>query len=79
MPAFEVKVTSKGQITIPAELRAVLSLKPGDKVELYLDRELRLLVRPRNLSPTAVFENAPKPKSDTQKDDGRRSHCRRRA
>ena len=60
MAAFEVTVTSKGQITIPAELRARLNLKEGDKLEFYLDRSGRVLVRPRNLSPTAVFENAPR-------------------
>ena len=27
------KVTSKGQITLPAELRKALHLKPGDRVE----------------------------------------------
>jgi AbrB family looped-hinge helix DNA binding protein len=59
MPAYEVTVTSKGQITIPAELRAKLNLKEGDKVEFYMDRSGRVLMRPRNLSPTAVFENAP--------------------
>jgi AbrB family looped-hinge helix DNA binding protein len=59
MPSFEVTLTSKGQITIPAELRARLNLKEGDKVEFFLDRSGRVLMRPRNLSPTAVFENAP--------------------
>jgi antitoxin PrlF len=60
MPAYEVTVTSKGQITIPAELRAKLNLKEGDKVEFFLDRSGRVLMRPRNLRPTAVFESAPK-------------------
>ncbi len=60
MPAYEVTLTSKGQITIPAELRAKLNLKEGDKVEFYLDRSGRVLMRPRNLSPTAVFKSAPK-------------------
>ena len=60
MPGYEVTVTSKGQITIPAELRAKLNLKEGDKVEFYLDRSGRVLMRPRNLGPTAVFENAPR-------------------
>lgn len=60
MPAYEVTVTSKGQITIPAELRAKLNLKEGDKLEFYMDRSGRVLIRPRNLSPTAVFEDAPR-------------------
>lgn len=29
------KVTSKGQITIPAEVRRVLNLKAGDKIDFY--------------------------------------------
>ena len=56
MPSFEATLTSKGQIRIPAELRARLNLKEGDKVEFFLDRSGRLLMRPRNLSPTAIFE-----------------------
>ena len=59
MPTYEVTVTSKGQITIPAQLRAKLNLKEGDQVEFYVDRSGRVLMRPRNLSPTAVFDNAP--------------------
>jgi AbrB family looped-hinge helix DNA binding protein len=60
MPSFEATLTSKGQITIPAELRAKLNLKEGDKVEFFVDRSGRVFMRPRNLSPTAVFEDAPK-------------------
>jgi AbrB family looped-hinge helix DNA binding protein len=58
MPGYEVTVTSRGQITIPADLRAKLNLKEGDKVEFFLDRSGKVLMRPRNLPPTAVFENA---------------------
>jgi antitoxin PrlF len=60
MPSYEVTVTSKGQITIPAELRAKFNLKEGDKLEFHMDRSGRVLVRPRNLSPSTVYENAPK-------------------
>jgi AbrB family looped-hinge helix DNA binding protein len=60
MPAFEATLTSKGQITIPAELRAKLGLKEGDKLEFYIDRSGTVLVRPRNASPSAVFDNPPK-------------------
>ena len=58
--SYEATLTSKGQVTIPAEVRAKLKLKEGDKIEFYFDLRDRLVVRPRNLSPTAVFENAPK-------------------
>lgn len=30
---YQSRMTSKGQITVPAELRAELGLKPGDRVE----------------------------------------------
>jgi antitoxin PrlF len=33
MPVFKSKVTSKGQITIPQEVRRRLGLKQGDEVE----------------------------------------------
>ena len=60
MRSFEVTLRSKGQITIPVELRARLRLRDGDKLEFYLDTKGRILVRPRNASASAVFENAPK-------------------
>jgi antitoxin PrlF len=91
MAAFEATLTSKGQITIPAELRAKLNLEEGDKIEFYMDRSGTVLVRPRNASPSAVFENAPRsarPPSDMTDDEAiatsvlekdRRSRRRRRA
>jgi antitoxin PrlF len=30
---FQSRMTSKGQVTVPAELRRELGLKPGDRVE----------------------------------------------
>jgi antitoxin PrlF len=33
MPVFKSKVTSKGQITIPVEVRRRLGIKQGDEVE----------------------------------------------
>ena len=36
-------ITSKGQVTIPAEIRKVLGLKPRDKVAFVLDQgEVRI-------------------------------------
>jgi antitoxin PrlF len=52
---FEATVTSEGQITIPAQLRARLNLKDGDKVEFYADHEGRIMMRPRNRSPAAFL------------------------
>ena len=36
-------ITAKGQVTIPAEIRRILGLKPGDKVAFTLNQgEVRL-------------------------------------
>jgi AbrB family looped-hinge helix DNA binding protein len=39
VPMATAKVTSRGQITIPAQIRASLGLKPGDSVE-FLEFEV---------------------------------------
>ena len=39
-------ITSKGQVTIPAEMRKTLGLEPGDQVGFMIDAEgLRLVPR----------------------------------
>jgi AbrB family looped-hinge helix DNA binding protein len=52
----EAKITSKGQITLPAALRAKWGLRDGDKVEFHTDTLGNVVVRPRNAKPSAVFE-----------------------
>ena len=37
MRSATAKVTSKGQITIPAEIRAALAVVPGDRVSFLLE------------------------------------------
>ncbi len=59
MADFRATVTSKGQMTLPAELRALWGLRPGDRVEFYTDREGGVFMRPCNVSPTAFFESLP--------------------
>jgi antitoxin PrlF len=39
-------ITSKGQITLPIEVRRRLGLKQGDKVEFVYDEDGRTVVRP---------------------------------
>ena len=41
-------VTSKGQITIPKEIRDQMGLKPGDRVDFVKDRTGRVLLKPIN-------------------------------
>jgi AbrB family looped-hinge helix DNA binding protein len=42
MSPLSAKVTSKGQITLPAKLRAELGLKPGDRVDFHRTRDGRM-------------------------------------
>ncbi len=39
-------VTSKGQTTIPKEIRARLNLQPGDRLEFVVDEDGRVVVLP---------------------------------
>jgi antitoxin PrlF len=41
-------VTSKGQITIPKEIRDRLRLQTGHQVEFQVDRQGQVIMRPRN-------------------------------
>jgi antitoxin PrlF len=41
-------VTSKGQITIPKEIRDRLRLETGHQVEFQVDRKGQVVMRPRN-------------------------------
>lgn len=39
MSSYDSTITSKGQTTIPAEIRQKLNLKPGDRVRYVVDGE----------------------------------------
>jgi len=45
----QATVTSKGQVTIPKEIRERLRLQAGSRVEFQLDAQGHLTVRPRNV------------------------------
>lgn len=34
---FPAKVSSKGQVTLPAEVRKALNIKPGARVQFFID------------------------------------------
>lgn len=59
MASFEAKLTSKGQLTLPAELRKQMGLESGDIVEFFNDRKGRVFVRARNASPAAFLDALP--------------------
>jgi len=49
------KLTSKGQITLPKQIRDHLELHPGDKVEFIIDPKGRVLVSPKTISLKQAF------------------------
>jgi antitoxin PrlF len=42
-------ITSKGQMTVPKEVREALKLQPGDQVDLIIQDEGDVIMRPANL------------------------------
>lgn len=47
---FEATVTSKGQITLPVRLRAMLGVKEGDKLVFHRDRQGGVRIEARTAS-----------------------------
>ena len=55
-------ITRKGQVTIPAEIRAELGLREGDRVEFVLEgKKVRLVPRGRVAEWTAGLFNTGQP------------------
>ena len=47
------KLTSKGQLTIPVELRTILNIKEGDRLAFVLDENERIIeVQPKTKIPS---------------------------
>lgn len=45
MKTLQAKVTSKGQVTLPKQLRTKLAIRSGDRLEFTMDKPDRILVR----------------------------------
>jgi AbrB family looped-hinge helix DNA binding protein len=45
MTTLHAKVTSKGQVTLPKQLRTKLAIRSGDRLEFELDKPDRISVR----------------------------------
>jgi AbrB family looped-hinge helix DNA binding protein len=57
----EAKVTSKGQITLPAKLRAEFGIEPGDIVMFFRDLDNRPTFKVRRMRRGAVLAHTPWP------------------
>lgn len=73
MTIWELTLSSKGQVTLPKELRDALNLKPGDQV-VYTAVDGELIVTPKNVDfadLAGLLGKAPQgPLSDDAIDEG---------
>lgn len=59
---LEAKITSKGQITVPLEVRKELGVKPGDKIRFEKNSDHEITVRPaRKESPFEKYRGIGNP------------------
>jgi antitoxin PrlF len=57
-------ITSKGQTTIPGEIRRHLKLRPGDRVEFIVEPDGRVILVPATMDasePKGLLALAPRP------------------
>jgi antitoxin PrlF len=58
----EAKMTSKGQITVPKDVRLKLGLKPGDRVRFIVEADGRVRLLPAKRDIAELVGILPKPK-----------------
>ena len=58
----EAKMTSKGQITVPKDVRLKLGLKPGDRIRFLLEADGRVRLMPANRDISELMGILPKPR-----------------
>jgi antitoxin PrlF len=58
----EAKLTSKGQITLPKEIRLKLGLKQGDRVRFIVEDDGRVRLLPAKRDVSELLGILPKPK-----------------
>ncbi|MEJ2544226.1 MAG: AbrB/MazE/SpoVT family DNA-binding domain-containing protein [Calditrichaceae bacterium] len=62
-------ITSKGQLTLPKEIRRILNLHSGNKVEFILDADGNVKMVPIKASIKEIKGIVPKPKKTVGLDD----------
>ena len=82
MESIESKITSQGQVSVPARIRRKLGLTPGSRLE-WCERGDEVIVRRASKYSSldiheAVFGTPPARRSVEEMDEGIRSRMRRR-
>jgi len=58
----EATMTSKGQITVPKDIRLKLGLRPGDRIRFLLEADGRVRLMPAKRDVSELVGILPKPK-----------------
>ena len=58
----DAKMTSKGQITVPKDIRMKLGLKPGDRIRFLLEADGRVRLMPAKRDISELVGILPKPR-----------------
>lgn len=66
-------LTSKGQTTIPKDIRRHLRLKPGDRMEFIIEANGRVIMLPASVDAAALKGILPKPKRPVSLEDMERA------
>ena len=48
-------LTSKGQVTIPKDIRQYLQIEPGDKLEFVVEERGKVIIEPKTLDVTEIY------------------------
>lgn len=82
MAGIESKITSQGQISIPARIRQKLGLVPGSRVEWCEEGDDVIVRRVSKFSSRdihdAIFSVSPPPHTVEEMDEGISAHLRRK-
>jgi AbrB family looped-hinge helix DNA binding protein len=54
----DVKLSTKGQIVIPKEIRIKLGIKPGDKLRVEVGEDKKILISAATEPPSEIFVRA---------------------
>ena len=82
METIQSRITSQGQVSIPARIRRKLGLTPGSTVE-WCERGPEVILRPATKYSSldihrAVFPAPPEPRTVEERDAGIRTQLRRK-
>ncbi|MEE4211285.1 MAG: AbrB/MazE/SpoVT family DNA-binding domain-containing protein [Parvularcula sp.] len=84
MATLQAKVTSKGQVTLPKQIRESLSIRAGDRLEFSLEPSNKISVRKKRKPGSSagcakhLIKPGQKPLTTEQMDDAIRDHMRKK-